>query len=276
MTRRCTASAGQRQLNSCKSRSQCALTTWCCGCEVTSCSSMPLRPKSSGVHQAEDNIRFHGFLYEWEMTWFHLPFLSGNLEFISHVAKTVSNCFSVLRQLRRIRQSVTNPVLQSLVVSLVLTHLDYSNATLAGLSSTLLDRHQSVLNAAACLIFSARKHDHISPLLNDLHWLRFPQRIEFKLTVLVYRCTHGTAPYYLADELCRVADIPARQRLRSAWTASLDVPVTRCSTMGDRSFSVAAVRVWNSLPAVVTSAPSLLAFRWMLKTELFCRSFPDN
>ena len=202
--------------------------------------------------------------------------LDADATMSSHVAKAVSSCFSVLRQLRNIRRSVTNPVLQSLVVSLVLTRLDYGNASLADLFSTLLDRLQSVLNAAARLIFSARKHDHISPLLNDLHWLWVPQRTEFKLAVLVYLCLHSTAPSYLADELCRVPDIPARQRLRSASTAALDVLVTRCSTMGDRSFSVAAARVWNSLPAVVTSAPSLLAFRQMLKTELICCSFSDN
>ena len=65
--------------------------------------------------------------------------------------------------------------------------------------------------------------------------LSIPVNHEFKLAVLVYHCLQGTAPSYLADELCRVADIPARQRLRSASTAALDVPVTRCSTMGDRS-----------------------------------------
>ena len=109
-----------------------------------------------------------------------------------------------------------------------------------------------------------------------LHWLRVPQRIEFKLAVLVYRCLCGTAPSYLADELRRVSDMPARQRLRCASTAALDVPVTRRCTIGDRSFSVAAARVWNSLPADVTSAPSLLVFRRLLKTELCRRSFPDN
>jgi len=46
--------------------------------------------------------------------------------------------------------------------------------------------------------------------------------------------------------------------------------------MGDRSFSVAAACIWNSLPADVTSAPSLLVFRQMLKTERYRRSFPDN
>jgi len=35
------------------------------------------------------------------------------------------------------------------------------------------------------------KYEHISPLLRDLFWLRMPQRIEFKLSVLVFRCLHG-------------------------------------------------------------------------------------
>src|SRR6218665_1685511 len=45
----------------------------------------------------------------------------------------------------------------------------------------LLDRLQSVLNAAARLIFN-RKYDHITPILRDvLHWLPVPFRIEYKL-----------------------------------------------------------------------------------------------
>jgi len=44
----------------------------------------------------------------------------------------------------------------------------------------------SVMNAAARLVCSARKYEHITPLLRDLHWLRVPERIEFKLSVLVF------------------------------------------------------------------------------------------
>ena len=51
----------------------------------------------------------------------------------SHVTKTVSACFAVLRQLRSIRRSVPRSVLQSLVTSLVLTRLDYGNSTIAGI-----------------------------------------------------------------------------------------------------------------------------------------------
>jgi len=41
------------------------------------------------------------------------------------------------------------------------------------------------------------------------------------------------------------------------------------STYGDRAFPVAAVRIWNSLPQHVSSAPSLPVFCTRLKTYFF-------
>jgi len=163
----------------------------------------------------------------------------------------------------------------SLVVSLVLTQLDYGSATLAGLPAHLTDRLQSVMNAAARLIFSSRKYDHVTPLLHELHWLRIRQRTEYKLAVLVYRCLHGLAPPYLASDLQRVVDLDNRRRLHSSLTDALNVPSMRLSTVGNCAFPVAAARVWNSLPATVTSSPSLLTFERRLKTEIFACSYPD-
>jgi len=106
------------------------------------------------------------------------------------------------------------------------------------------------MNAAARLVCLARKCDHITPLLQDLHWLRVPQRIEFKLAVLTFRCLHGMAVPYLARELRRVADMDSRRRLRSASTFELKIPPTRRVTVGDRAFGVAAARVWNNLTSL--------------------------
>ena len=193
----------------------------------------------------------------------------------SHVAKTVSACYSVLRQLRTIRQSVSKSVLQSLVSSLVLSRLDYGNSTLAGVSShILLSRLQSLTNAAARLILSSSRFQHITPLLRQLHWLKAPERIAFKQSVLVYKCLHGSAPAYLTDELCQVADVEARQRLHSSSSSSLSAAPGRLLTFGDRAFPVAAARVWNSQPDLVTSAPSVAVFRSRLKTHLFNISYP--
>src|SRR5258706_3369048 len=87
------------------------------------------------------------------------------------------------------------------------------------------------------------------------HWLRIPERITFRLSVLVYRCQHGHAPSHLADELHCVANVESRRRLRSASTTLLIVPYTHHVTIGDRAFPVAAARAWNSLPPAVTSSP---------------------
>jgi len=47
------------------------------------------------------------------------------------------------------------------------------------------------------------------------------------------------------------------------------------STVGRRSFPVAAAILWNTLPVDVQSFPSLPVFRQRLKTFLFLKSFPD-
>jgi len=49
---------------------------------------------------------------------------------------------------------------------------------------------------------------------------------------------------YLFDELCKVADIEARQQLLSAWSSSLIVSRIRLCTVGDWAFPVAAARIW--------------------------------
>ena len=136
----------------------------------------------------------------------------------------------------------------------------------------LVTRLQSAMNAADRLAFSSSRFDHITPLLC---WLKAKERIDFKLAVLVYKCLHGTAPSYLADDFCQPADLEARRCLRSALSPSLIVRRTRRSTIGDRAVPVAGSHVWNSLQQHVTSAPSLPVFRSRLKTHFFRRCFPN-
>jgi len=79
---------------------------------------------------------------------------------------------------------------------------------------------------------------YITPLLMDLHWLRVPERLKFKMCVLMHRCLTGAAPRYLTELALPVAST-ARRRLRSVSSADLVVPSTRRSTIGDRAFAVA-------------------------------------
>ena len=119
---------------------------------------------------------------------------------------------------------------------------------------------ESVLNAAARLVYSARRSEHTTPLLRQLHWLKVPERIKFQLCVLVHRCLYNKASPYLAETLHLTTEVDAHCRLRSASTSTLTVPSTRQSTISDQAFPVAAVCAWNSLPSSIRTVSSLNAF----------------
>ena len=133
---------------------------------------------------------------------------------------------------------------QKLVVALVHSRLDYGNGVLVGIPAHLMRRLQSVLNAVARLIFNLKRSDHTTDALVSLHWLRVPERIQYKIAVLSYKVLHDTAPRYL-EPLTRVADIPGRRALRSACTDRLEVPYFKLSTIGGRAFPVAASQIWT-------------------------------
>jgi len=79
------------------------------------------------------------------------------------------------------------------------------------------------------------------------------------------------------NNVCMSVRLSVRQHRMlnaSSSSSSLIVSRTRLLTVGDRAFPVAAARVWNSLPNLVTSAPSVAVFRSRLKTHLFNISYP--
>jgi len=64
----------------------------------------------------------------------------------------------------------------------------------------------------------------------------------------------------------------ARAGLRSATSGSVAVPRTT-SSLGDRSFAVAAPRDWNNLPSPLRRVDSVNIFKRQLKTFLFAQTF---
>jgi len=92
------------------------------------------------------------------------------------------------------RRSVLTSVFQTLVVAFVLSKVDYGSATSVGVPTHLLNHLQSMFNAAARSIAGLHRSAHITDTLVSFHWLRAPERIKFKLAVIVYQALHGTAP----------------------------------------------------------------------------------
>ena len=199
--------------------------------------------------------------------------IDSALTFSKHVSSLVRTCYFQLRQLRSIRKSLTVDTCHALVRSLIISRLDYCNGILTGASADLLNRLDSVLRGAARLILKHQRSDHISDSMREqLHWLDIRSRIEFKMSLLAFRCLNDSAPRYLAIECTPVAGVTGRSRLRSAASRDVLVPACQTLTIGPRAFIVACPRAWNTLPRHLRRPGiSLPVFKKELKTELFRR-----
>ena len=72
-------------------------------------------------------------------------------------------------------------------------------------------------NSAARLVFGLERFDPITPALMDSHCLPHPQRITYKLCMIMFKCLRGSAlAYYLADYCTSTSLVPGRSALRSA------------------------------------------------------------
>ena len=106
-----------------------------------------------------------------------------------------------LRKTASIRPYLSDENTAQLVSSLILSRLDYCNSTLSGLPPCSLNRLQKVQNNAARLVLCKRKSDHVTPLLEKLHWLPVEARIHYKIATLAFRHFENSLPPYLSDLL---------------------------------------------------------------------------
>jgi len=195
--------------------------------------------------------------------------VDSSLNFRTHVNRVVSSCFHQLRHIKGSLKALPQETAKSLVSCFVVNRLDYYNSLIAGVPQVTLDRLQCVMNAAARMMCSVGRRAHVSDLLrNRLHWLCVPQRIQFKLCLLMYKALHGMAPDYLR-ELCRsISEDDARGTLRSAERGDFIVP-RAASKFGDRAFAISGPLMWNSLPTTVRNSSTLSNFKSALKSQLF-------
>ena len=117
-----------------------------------------------------------------------------------HINQVTRTCLYHLRQLRVVRRSLMTDTAHSLFRALVQSRLDYFNRVLNAMFQYQIDQLQSVLQAAASLVLGLPKWPSVSDAMHDkLHWLTSPERVEFKLCSVVYKCLHDSAPQYLSQ-----------------------------------------------------------------------------
>ena len=94
-------------------------------------------------------------------------FLDKNVNFKRHITQKCEMDMYNLLRLRNISHMFSKDSLTTLVLSLVISHLDYVNGILAGLPKCDISRMQRVQNIAAKLILKKGKYDSAKDCLHN-------------------------------------------------------------------------------------------------------------
>ena len=105
-------------------------------------------------------------------------------------------------------------------------------------------------------------HDHITPILQKLHWLIVRYCIMYKILILTHKCIHELVPLYLQELIQKY--VPTRN-LRSSSKLNLVSATVSFLTYGHRSFSKASAELWNN----VKNCKTLCQFKSFQNTHLF-------
>jgi len=80
--------------------------------------------------------------------------------------------------------------------SLVHSRLDYCNSLYLNLPKTQLNRLQHIENSLAGAVVAAPRSSPADHILKFLHWLKVPERIEYKIISTTYKLIQFSSPQY--------------------------------------------------------------------------------
>ena len=105
-------------------------------------------------------------------------------------------CYFHIRQIiSKIRKILSQESVAKLVSCFVLSRLDYCNSLLADLPTESINKLPNVQNCADRLVLGIWKREHITPALENLHWLPISQRIHYKLSL--FSATRASSLFFL-------------------------------------------------------------------------------
>ena len=134
-----------------------------------------------------------------------------------HINKLTSSLYHHLWNIHKIRGKLDFESANTITQALILSKVDYCNSLLLETASYQLDKLQCIQNMACWVVLKLRKYDRVTEPMSTLHWLHIHERIQYKVTSIMFNCLRGNAPQYLIDLL------PKRKNTRQLQLSPTDV-----------------------------------------------------
>ena len=189
--------------------------------------------------------------------------LDNQLKFGDHVNSVAKACNYHIWALRHIRHLLTTDIRTDTGVQHRLIQAWLLQRSTLRSPAKYVAVLQRVQNNLARVVLQQPRLTPVKPLLQSLHWLPVIQRIEYKLTILIFKVKTTNTPDYLS-RLLMESTTTTSMTLRSASRTMLRPKVTR-TCYGGRAFSASAPAIWNALPADFNFSDSCNVFKKRLK-----------
>ena len=175
-------------------------------------------------------------------------YFDNDLSRKEHVNFICKIAFLELRRIGTVRHYLILDATEILVVSFVLSRIDYCNFLLVGLPGYLIQKLQRDQNCAARLVLHYPSSSSVKSLVKQLLWLPVKARIDYKTACLRYNAVNSCTCTCVA---LRPYSSP-RSIPRSACDTLLHkLPMHKCKSRGDRAFFYVGL---NSLPFFVRNS----------------------
>ncbi|XP_072934958.1 uncharacterized protein [Epargyreus clarus] len=155
----------------------------------------------------------------------------------------------------------------TLAQTLIQPIIDYADACYLDATEELLNKLERLQNLCIRFIFGIRKYDHVSHLRKDLKWLPIRLRRNTRILCLLFNILNSTtSPTYLRERFsyARPSIAPCRTHRKTL----LRFPPHKTSSYS-KSFTVHAVRLWNSLPPNIRESKNISIFKKRVKDHYF-------
>ena len=170
---------------------------------------------------------------------------------------------SSLIYIQRIQHKLDEATRKMIVESLVISKLNYCSLIYSKCSASLKNEVQKVQNFAAKVACGyGKKHDHATPFINDLEWLRMDETFRVIEGTFMYKVVTNRMPSWLIN----FPSNNSRQLGRILRNGNELTVKDMKTTYGRKSLAYSGPRLFNSLPQCTKELLSVKSFKANMKS----------
>ena len=188
-------------------------------------------------------------------------YMDKHMTFNVHIDEISRKVSGILMYLNRIKDNFEDSTRVMIIQSLVLSVINYGIKLWGATNDLYLNKAQKLMNfAARVAVVGVRKHDHISPTLQQLQWLKIKDKYTYEVCLFAFKVLEKEYPNWLYEfpNVGSLRDTSTRQN------SNLQVMRSR-TELGSRSMLIRSPCIWNRLPKCVKDCSSTTIFKKKLK-----------